>query len=116
MLADYAALIEGGVVYVLVDGNVVVGVLVVKPVGDAAFVENVAVHPSHQGLGLGREMMRFVEEFARERGLREVSLYTNELMTENIAFYKRMGFRENSRRLDDGYRRVFMSKELPEKA
>ena len=116
MLADYAALIEGGVVYVLVDGNVVAGVLVVKPVGDAAFVENVAVHPSHQGLGLGREMMRFVEEFARERGLREVSLYTNELMTENIAFYERMGFREISRRLDDGYRRVFMSKELPEKA
>lgn len=116
MLADYEALIREGVVYVLVDGDVIAGVLVLKLIGDAALVENVAVHPSHQGSGLGRELMRFVEEFAGESGLREVSLYTNELMTENIAFYEKLGFREIDRRLDDGYRRVFMSKKLPEKA
>ncbi len=67
-------------VYVLADGGAIAGVLVLKPVGDAALVENVAVYPSHQDSGLGRELMRFAEEFASERGLREVSLYTNELM------------------------------------
>ncbi len=116
MLADYKALIRERVVYVLADGGAIAGVLVLEPVGDAALVENVAVYPSHQGSGLGRELMRFAEEFASERGLREVSLYTNELMTENIAFYHKLGFREVDRRLDDGYRRVFMSKDLPEKA
>ena len=94
MIADYAALIREGVVYVLADGDVIAGILVLEPVGDAALVENVAVHPSHQGSGLGRQLMHFVEEFASESGLREVILYTNELMTENIAFYKRLGFRE----------------------
>ena len=113
MLADYAALIREGVVYVLVDGDVVASVLVLKPGEDAVLLENVAVHPSYQGAGLGRELMRFVERFTRELGLRKVELYTNELMTENITFYKALGFWEIDRRLDDGYRRVFMSKELP---
>ena len=116
MLADYAALIEEGVVYVLADGGVVAGVLVMKPVGDAVLLENVAVCPPYQGMGLGHELMQFVEEFARERGLRKVSLYTNERMTENVAFYGKIGYQEVDRRLDDGYRRVFMSKELPKGA
>ena len=116
MLADYAALIRRGAVYVLAEGDTVAGVLVVEPVGDAVLVENVAVCPPYQGMGLGRQLMQFVEEFAYENDLRKVSLYTNEQMTENIAFYEKLGYREIDRRLDDGYRRVFMSKELAEKA
>lgn len=112
MLADYAALIGEGVVYVLPEGNIVTGVLVIKPAEDAVLVENVAVHPSYQGTGLGRELMRFVETFARGRGQREIKLYTNELMTENIAFYEKLGFQEIERRLDGGYQRVFMHKDL----
>jgi ribosomal protein S18 acetylase RimI-like enzyme len=112
MLADYAALIRSGAVHVL-DGDPIAGVLVLIPEGDAVLVENVAVHPSRQREGLGRKLMRFVEEFARERGLRGIALYTNERMTENIAFYEGLGFEEVGRRLDDGYRRVFMRKELP---
>ena len=115
MLADYAALIDEGVVYVLTDGLAIAGVLVMKPVDDAMLLENVAVSPSYQGLGLGRELMRFVEEAAYDSVLHKVNLYTNELMTENVAFYQRLGFREMDRRLEDGYRRIFMSKELPER-
>ena len=114
MLADYAALIDGGVVYVLTDGGSVAGVVVMEPVEGVMFLENVAVSPPYQGLGLGRELMRFVEETARGSGLRGIHLYTNELMTENIAFYGRLGFQETDRRLDGGYRRVFMSKEIAE--
>ena len=116
MLADYEALIQEGAVYVLTEGNVVAGVLVMKPVKGTVLVDNVAVHPSSQGSGLGRALMRFTEKFAREGGLRRIDLYTNELMTENIAFYEGLGFREIDRRLDGGYRRVFMSREIPEKA
>ena len=114
MLADYASLIHKGAVHVLAEGNTVAGVLVMEPVGDAVLVENVAVHPSRQGLGLGRYLMRFVEEFARENGVRKIELYTNERMTENIAFYGKLGYREIDRRVDEGYQRVFMRKRLLE--
>ena len=112
MLADYRALIRGETVYVAEDGARVVGVLVVIPLQDAVLVENVAVHPSRQGLRVGLRLMRFAEEYAREKGLHELRLYTNESMEENVSFYTSLGFEETDRRFAHGYRRVFMSKKL----
>jgi ribosomal protein S18 acetylase RimI-like enzyme len=54
----------------------------------------------------------FAEEKAAEHGLPEVRLYTNEKMHENLDIYARLGFEETGRRLDGGYRRVFMRKRL----
>ena len=116
MLADYEALVREGAVYVLSEGNDVAGVLVIRPVGEAMFVENVAVHPAYEKAGRGRALMRFAEKAARESGRRELVLYTNELMTENIDFYEGLGYRGIERRLDGGYRRVFMCKKVPEEA
>lgn len=112
MCADYASLIERGVVYVLPDDAGVRGVLVMEPVDGALFIENVAVHPRDQGHGLGRRLMAYVEARARELGSSEIRLYTNERMTENLAFYARLGFEEVDRRMDAGYRRVFLRKTL----
>ena len=58
--------------------------------------------------------MALAEEEARRRGLREVRLYTNEAMTENLAYYPRLGYTETRRALHDGFRRVFFSKTLPD--
>jgi ribosomal protein S18 acetylase RimI-like enzyme len=33
-------------------------------------------------------------------------------MTQNLAFYRRLGFEETGRRSDEGYRRVFLQKML----
>jgi hypothetical protein len=41
-----------------------------------------------------------------------VHLYTNIVMTENLALYTRLGFEETHRADEDGYRRVFMRKRL----
>jgi ribosomal protein S18 acetylase RimI-like enzyme len=114
MLEDYAALIRAGEVWVLAGeaGGEVLGVLVMRPAGDHLFVDNVAVAPRHQGRGLGRELMAFAEERARRDGLPEIRLYTNEKMLENLAVYAKLGFEETGRRLDGGYRRVFMRKRL----
>jgi ribosomal protein S18 acetylase RimI-like enzyme len=112
MLADYATLIAYGEVYVLESGAVIAGLLVIETQDQTLLIENVAVDPAFQGLGLGRRLMAFAEQLARERGLRETRLYTNEIMVENLVFYRRLGFEEVERRVDDGYRRVFMRKSL----
>jgi len=112
MLADYAALIAEGAVFVVADGAAVRGVLVLRPAADHLLVENVAVRPADQGRGLGRRLMGFAEAEARRRGLPELRLYTHELMTGNLAFYPRLGYEETGRRTEDGYRRVFFRKRL----
>jgi ribosomal protein S18 acetylase RimI-like enzyme len=113
MLEDYAALIEAGEVWVLVEGEEVLGVLVMRAAEDHLFVDNVAVAPGHQGRGLGRELVAFAEQRARREGLGEIRLYTNEKMWENLAVYEKLGFEETGRGLDGDYQRVFMRKRLP---
>jgi ribosomal protein S18 acetylase RimI-like enzyme len=75
-------------------------------------VENIAIDPRFQGQGLGQVLMVFVEQQARKEQLNEIRLYTNELMTENLRFYHKLGFEEGSRRVQDGYHRVFLRKGL----
>ncbi|MGH9174573.1 MAG: GNAT family N-acetyltransferase, partial [Vicinamibacterales bacterium] len=86
------------------------GVLAIEPADQHLFVENVAVHPRHQGAGLGRRLMQFAEDRARAEHLSEIRLYTHERMTENITYYGKLGFDETDRRTEDGYQRVYMRK------
>jgi GNAT superfamily N-acetyltransferase len=109
--ADYCAIVAAGDAWVGVSGRRVVGVLVIRPAGDALQLENVAVEPAFQGRGYGRALIAFAERRARELGLPGVN-YTNEAMVENLRLYPRLGFVETGRRVEDGYRRVFFRKSL----
>jgi len=54
--------------------------------------------------------MAFAEDRARDEGLAEVVLYTNERMTENLRFYPALGYAETGRAVQDGFARVFYRK------
>jgi len=111
VLNDYRAATAAGQVWVL--GEPVIGVIVLMSEEDSLLVENVAVSPAAQGTGYGRRLMEFAERQARARELSRLILYTNEVMTENLAIYARLGYRETARRTEDGYRRVYMEKLVP---
>ncbi len=110
MLDDYDALIRAGQVRVVEHAGAVAGVLVLLPQADSLLLDNIAVSPAAQGLGLGRAMLEFAERAAAEAGYRVVTLYTNEAMVENIALYTRVGYRETHRATEKGLRRVYMAK------
>ena len=112
MLDDYGARIRAGEVYVLADGPQVRALLVLINEAPVLLLDNLAVAPACQGQGLGRHLLAFAEQVARDTGCSRLRLYTNEAMTENIALYTRAGFRENQRTHADGWRRVHMSKDL----
>jgi GNAT superfamily N-acetyltransferase len=113
MAADYAALIAAGAVWVAQEAGRVVGVLVLQTQGPALLIENVAVLPERQGHGLGRALIGFAEGHARGAGLAEVTLYTNERMTENLRLYPALGYVETGRSVQSGFARVFYRKPLP---
>jgi ribosomal protein S18 acetylase RimI-like enzyme len=110
MLDDYSVLISEGRVSVIEHDGVVQGLLVLIPQADAMLLDNVAVSPRAQGLGLGRMMLAYAEQAAIAAGYRSIKLYTNEAMTENIALYSRIGYAESYRVEEKGLRRVYMIK------
>jgi ribosomal protein S18 acetylase RimI-like enzyme len=113
MLADYAELIASGAVSVLEDPDGTIAALIVLlPKPDHLLLDNIAVRPDRQGQGLGRRLVAFAEGTARGLGYAELRLYTHEKMTENIALYTRLGFRETGRGRGSGYDRVFMVKSI----
>jgi ribosomal protein S18 acetylase RimI-like enzyme len=109
---DYRRQIEAGNVWVLLQDDQLVGLVVLVLQRDHMLLDNVAVAPERQGRKLGRALIGFAEAKARECGYNEIHPYTNELMHQNLALYKRLGYQETARRLDSGFRRVFMTKTL----
>jgi ribosomal protein S18 acetylase RimI-like enzyme len=112
MLDDYGALIKDSRVHVVEREGAIQGILVLIPKEDAMLLDNVAVAPSAQGSGLGRRMLEYAEQSAREAGYRSIKLYTNEAMTENIAHYSKIGYSETHRVEEKGLKRVYMVKAL----
>jgi GNAT superfamily N-acetyltransferase len=112
MLDDYAALIRDGRVHVIGDADAVQAVLVLIPETAAMLLDNIAVAPSAQGLGLGRRLLAFAEQAARDAGYPCIRLYTHEMMTENVTLYARIGYVETHRGEERGFRRVYMTKRL----
>ncbi|RCK50669.1 acetyltransferase [Thalassospira profundimaris] len=114
MTADFAAQIAAGQVYVARDDNdQPTGFIVFYPDDAIAMMlENIAVAPDHAGRGIGKRLMAFCEDTARQLGFSHVRLYTNEKMTENLAIYPHLGYVETGRRNEDGFNRVYFEKAL----
>src|SRR5262245_7747043 len=112
MRADYTARLAAREIWVADGDGGPVGVLVMRPLATSLLLENVAVSPALQGQGIGRSLISFAENHARSLGLGEVTLYTNERMTENLRLYPSLGYVEVDRGVEDGFERVFFRKTL----
>ena len=112
MDADYAALTAAGEVWVVEEDGSTVGILVLRVEPEHLLLENVAIDPAAQGRGLGARLLAHVDDHARRHDRDRVLLYTNVLMTTNVAWYERHGYVETGREGTSPRRRVFLLKHL----
>jgi ribosomal protein S18 acetylase RimI-like enzyme len=113
MLDSYSELIAPSRhVFVVETDGAVIGVLVLGEVEGVFFLENVAVDPGHQGRGVGKALLQRAEIEARQRRFCEIHLYTNVVMVENEALYRKIGYTEYGRRAEGGFSRIYMKKSL----
>jgi GNAT superfamily N-acetyltransferase len=110
MLDDYAARIAADQVWVRQDADEIAGVLVLENGPECFLLDNIAVRPDRQGLGVGRLLLDFSEAEAKRCGWNSITLYTNALMLENIAIYTARGYVECGRRSEKGFDRIYMVK------
>ncbi len=112
MTTDYAPMIAAGEVWLLDVEDQPAGLIVLEDEGDRLLIYSVAVQPQFQQRGLGRRLLAWAEERTRAKGYALVRLYTNALMTDNIALYGRVGYVETGREPYKGSAIVYMEKRL----
>lgn len=112
MLQDYEAVVRDAHVVVAEQGGKLVGILVLRETAEGFLVDNVAVMPSHKGHGLGKALLVFAEQQARQQGHASLYLYTNARMQANITLYLKAGYVEFARRQEEGFERVYLRKVL----
>ena len=85
------------------DGTELVGTIVAQPTyaeNDCAYftrhgvaaVHQFAVHPEHQGSGIGRMLLQRAEQWARDSGFVELAMDTAEQATHFVELYTRLGY------------------------
>ena len=60
--------------------------------GRVSWVEEITIHPTHRGQGLGRTLMEAVERWAEQRDSKLVALATRRAS----AFYRALGYEESA--------------------
>ena len=80
---------------VLVDGDLILGVIVVRLHPDHLYLDHLYVDPSAQGLGLGRKVLTDLKTRARAAGMPIRLIALND--SSAAEFYRTNGFRETDR-------------------
>jgi ribosomal protein S18 acetylase RimI-like enzyme len=93
MVADYDDAVRRHRIDILERTGAMLALVEMSLHPDHLLIVNVAVDPVQQGKGLGRVLLDHAEAVARAAALDELRLYTNRLMTENVALYQRRGYR-----------------------
>lgn len=86
-----AKLQRGGGALAWVEG-VAAGSVLYEGRGDKLYLGRLAVIPAFRGNGIGRRLVIHVEEQARTRGYRAVTLGVRIALPQNLRFYQRLGY------------------------
>jgi len=112
MTVDYSAALNQHEVWVVDLDDRILGVLVLIQKPDHLLLDNIAVHKEVRGSGIGTQLLEYVDDRARDLGLGEIRLYTNEKMYENLLYYPRHGYVQTGTGVEDGFHRVYFSRYL----
>jgi ribosomal protein S18 acetylase RimI-like enzyme len=95
MDADYPHLMRRGCLFVV--GSPAIATVTLVPEDGWLSLDNFAVAPDQQGRGIGRRILAFAEDHARQLWLTELRLVTHSMMWENQRLYATAGYEEYTR-------------------
>jgi ribosomal protein S18 acetylase RimI-like enzyme len=110
MTADYAHAVRAHIIDLMIVDENMVGLIELAPEPECLLIVNVAVLPTERGNGYGHALMAHAVDIAQSLDRKRIRLYTNKLMAENIALYKKLGYAIDREELfPDGREAVHMS-------
>ncbi len=74
------------------------------PTGQKAWIEDVVVDNSCRGKGMGKKIIQFLLNFAKEKGIKKIDLTSSYTRKEANLLYQKLGFEQRKSNL---YRYIF---------
>lgn len=112
MLANFQQHISEDIVFVAKNKqSYIAAYVILQQIEGQWWLDNIATHPAYQGHGLGTQLRLEAEQYCALLTDR-LQLYTNIVMSENIAWYERAGYVITKQALINGYQRYYFEKRL----
>ena len=92
MTIDYQAAFDYFDIWIAERKGTRAGLLMLQHEEDHTAIYSVAVLPDYSGHGIGKLLLRQAERVAMSKSFKLLRLYTNELMTRNLAIYRGLGY------------------------
>ncbi len=67
--------------------------MLIRKTDEIAKLRMLLVDPKARGLGIGKRLVEECIRFARDRGYKTMTLWTNDILTAAIHIYKELGFK-----------------------
>ena len=64
--------------------------------GFVILMEDVVIHRDHRGQGYGTMLMDYVEEFAKKKHFKRITLLTDRISADSQEFFKKQGFESSN--------------------
>ena len=91
---DETIIAPGGQIFVALENGSVIGTCAVAPHGPGEFeLVKLAVAPSAQGRGIGKQLIEASLDFARRHGAQRVTLLSSSRLGAALRLYERVGFK-----------------------
>ena len=85
---------NGGYIFFAKFDNTIVGTVALVNEKEGYELSKMAVSPTYQGLKIGQLLLRHCIDFAKNKGWKELLLYSNTVLENAIYIYKKLGFVE----------------------
>jgi len=91
---EHRQFVSTGKSFVALEGAVPVGFLLAERLDNALYIVELSVAQHAQNQGIGRQLIHFLAERARDEGYPALTLTTFKTVPWNAPFYARLGFEE----------------------
>lgn len=112
MTADYTKSINEHDIYLLKSDKNIFGLIEIIKKENHIWIENVSVHPKHQGNGFGKKLLLHAEYIASINEFEFIRLQTNKEFYENIKLYNNFGYKIIREEPFMGGKTVYMEKNI----
>ena len=112
MAADYETALRQHRFDLLYKDGVLAALIETITRDDHLHIQNLCVSPKFQRLGLGRQLLNYAQEMAKQKNLPALRLDTNKYFTGNVDLYLRHGFSIAWEKPVDGGVHVHMVKHM----